>query len=90
MVSTMICDEKETLSSLYSEAIVALYRADVQLQRLQATADNDEYERLVNLRSEGHRILDQVRRSLESHILQHGCGNIRPGHNSPAAVHGGP
>jgi len=80
----MICDEKEALSCLYSEAIVALYRADIQLQRLQTTtADGQEYERLVNLRGEGHRILDHIRSTLENHILQHGCGDIKPGH-SPA------
>lgn len=78
----MICDEKESLSSLYSEAILALYRADVQLHRLQSTADADEYGRLLNLREEGHRILDQVRNTLENHVLQHGCGDMRPGSNS--------
>jgi hypothetical protein len=75
----MICDEKEALCCLYSEAIVALYRADVQFQRLKATADNDEYERLLDFRREGHRILEQVRNTLENHILQHGCGDFRPG-----------
>lgn len=74
----MICEEKKALSCLYSEAIVGLYRADVQLQRLQTTADTDEYERLLNLREEGHRILDQVRVTLENHVLQHGCGGFRP------------
>ena len=80
----MSCEEKNALSCLYSEAIVALYRADVQLQRLQTTVDNDEYQRLVNLRREGHRILEQVRSALESHILQHNCGDIRPGHSAAA------
>ena len=54
----MICDKKQSLSCLYSDAIVSLYCADVQLKRLQATADSDEYDRLFDLRREGHRILD--------------------------------
>src|SRR3569623_2480051 len=75
----MICDKKQSLLCLYSDAIVSLYCADVQLKRLQATADLDEYDRLFDLRREGHRILDQVRATLENHILKHGCGDLRPG-----------
>jgi len=69
----MNCDEKEALSSLYSEAIGALYRADLQLRTLREAADHQDFERMVNVREEGYRILDRVRHTLERHILEHGC-----------------
>ena len=73
MVRLVLCDEKQRLRILYSQAVEIHKSAVDGLIHARGRVSVQEYDRRLAVRDEAGRALSSARSALEQHKQEHGC-----------------
>src|SRR5260370_37491942 len=72
-VPVALCEEKQRLSVVYSEAVQVNSVAVNELLHARGKASKQEYDRLRAVRDEARHRLNSARSALEQHKQEHSC-----------------
>jgi hypothetical protein len=72
-VQRALCDEKQRLRILYSQAVEIHCSAVDGMLQARGRVSKQEYDRLLTVRDEAKRVLNSARLALDQHKREHGC-----------------